>query len=997
MKTRLLAVLTAMLTTVMAVGQSKFNVSGTIIEKGSNEAVPSATVQVLTQDSTFVAGAATDMKGAFKIQNVKKGKYLMKISFIGYQPRVVSLDLTNKKEKNVDMGYLTLTTDAILLKEAQVTANAAKVQVSGDSLVYNASAYRLPEGSMLEDLVKKLPGATVDEDGTVKINGKEVKKVLVDGKEFFINDKSIAMKNLPTTIIDKIKAYDRKSDLARITGIDDGEEETVLDLTVKKGMNNGWFGQISGGIGTEDRYNTNANVNRFNGENQFSLVGRAQNANDYGGGGGGGRWGGWGSQGLTTNKELGFNFATTSDKLETGGYVWHNYTGTDTRSQTSTQNFVTSTGAFGNSLSQSYGSNASLAAGFRFEWKPDTMTNIIFRPNGNLSRNRGSSYGHSGTYDSDPNDYDEDKLEEAESDFRNGTTSVSDTEIDEIIATIVNTNNSRQQTYSNSKGLNGELQLNRKLSTNGRNITLRMTGGLTNTQSKQLSASSINYRQSSGQEGDINNRYYTTPGRSRNYSIRTTYSEPIAKRTYLQFSYRFEYSYSKSDRQAYTYGDVAYNDIVNALRSNRYDIPGALDDIAALGYERTLSDSLSQLSEYKNMNHTISVMFRLVRDKYNFNIGMDFLPQHSELNYKYMGQEYPKVTRNVFNFAPSANLRYKFNDMTNLQFWYRGRASQPSMTNLLDITDDSDPLNITKGNPGLKPSFNSNFRLFFNTYDADHQRGIFSHAHFSFTQNSIANRVSYNQETGVRTTQPENINGNWDGGLGFGLNTALDKDKAFTLNSFTDMSYQNSVGYLDPEQYEEDKSTTKTLNLSERLEFAYRNDWFEASVNGNIRYNHSDNNVIANSKLNTYQFSYGIDLNINAPWGTSLSSDIAMNSRRGYSQSSMNTNELIWNAEISHSFLKGNALTVSASWNDILKKQSNVSRTVNAMMSTDSRYNAIYSYGMLRIIYKLNIFGGKNANGTDQERDQWGNTKDSKNQRRPGGPGGGPGGRPPRR
>jgi len=220
--------------------QSKFNVSGTLIEKGTQEAVMSATVQVLNaSDSVFVTGTTTDENGAFSLKSLKKSKYILKISFIGYTTRCINVDLTTKKEHNVDIGYITLTSDAIMLHEAQVTAAATKVTVKGDSLIYNASAYRLAEGSTLEDLVKRLPGATVDEDGTIKINGKEVKKILVDGKEFFINDKDIAMKNLPTNIIDKIKTYDRKSDLARVTGIDDGEEETVL---VWSGTGCDWYG-----------------------------------------------------------------------------------------------------------------------------------------------------------------------------------------------------------------------------------------------------------------------------------------------------------------------------------------------------------------------------------------------------------------------------------------------------------------------------------------------------------------------------------------------------------------------------------------------------------------------------------------------------------------------------------------------------------------------------------------------------------------------------------
>ena len=967
--------------------QSKISITGTVVEEDTREFVAGANISVCTaKDTTVVTGAYTDLKGAFTVNNVKQGKYILRVTYIGLHPKLIDVDLTNEKKKTHDVGYILLSEDAKMLAMAEVTAAASKVQVSGDSLMFNASAYRLQEGSVLEDLVKRLPGATVDDDGTIKINGKEVKKILVDGKEFFINDKSIAMKNLPTNIIDKIKAYDRKSDLARVTGIDDGEEETVLDLTVKKGMNNGWFGQIQGATGTEHRYNGRANINRFNGSNQYSLVLGANNVGDRGFGGGGGRSWGRGGSGLRASKEVGFNFATITpdEKLETGGYVWHRYDGSDAWNHSATQNFVTSTGAFNNSTNQSYGSNMSLSAGLRMEWKPDSMTNIIFRPNANYSRNRGSNWSKNGTYNEDPNSYDEATMNTAESDFESGTT-VTDATISKIVDIIVNTNKSRSQSYSNSRGMNGELQLNRKLNNRGRNITLRLTGGFTNSESQQLSASAIRYSAASGRTGDTNNRYYTTPGRNHNYSIQTTYSEPIADRTYLQFSYRFNYRYNKSDRDAFTYDELAYNDLTSALLSHRYDIAGALDQLLSQGYAQTYDNRLSQFSEYRNMDHTIGLTFRMVRDKYNLNVGVELLPQHSVLNYKYMGTEYPKVKRDVFNFTPTANLRYKFSETTNLQFNYWGRTSQPSMTNLLEITDDSNPLYIRKGNSGLKPSFNSRFRLFFNTYNAEHQRGIFTFANFDFTRNSIENRTEYDEATGVSTTQPVNINGNWNANTGFGFNTALGSEQMFTMNTFTNFGYSNHVGFVSTTGSKSQvKSTTKNINIRENLSFNYRNDWLEAGINGSFNYNHSSNNVITNLQ-NTYSFSYGCDVQINAPWGTSFTSDIAMNSRRGYSQASMNTNELIWNAAIAQSFLRGKALTISFEWNDILRRQSNVSRTVNALSSSDSQYNAIYSYGMVRVIYKLNIFGGKNANGTSNERDQWGRTSSERGN----GPGGG--------
>ncbi len=946
--------------------QSKFNVSGIVIDKNTRESVISATVRVLSlPDSTMVTGVATDTNGAFNIKNVKKGNYALKVTFIGYHDNVIPLNLTKEKEKNINVGYITLIDDTQLLKEAVVTANVAQVQVSGDSLVFNAAAIRTSEGSALEELVKKLPGAEIDDDGNITINGKTVTKILVDGKEFFLNDKNMALKNIPTKIVDKIKAYDRKSDLARVTGIDDGEEETVLDLSIKKGMNQGWFGNLDLALGTEKRYTEKLMLNRFTDTKQFTLIGSANNIGDRGFGGGGGRGWGRGGNGLEARKDLGFNFATTSEKLETGGNVRFRYIGTDVENTSSIQSFVTPTGAFTRSQSENKTSNISANMDFRLEWKPDSMTNIIFRPSANYSRNRGFNSSLRATFDTNPDSLAEDPLLYATENVLN---------YESAYDFIVNTNASYAQTYSNSKGVNGELQINRRLNNEGRNITFRATGGLSSSASKQLSTSSIVYRRTHSQTD--NNRYYTTPGQSNNYSLQATYSEPIAEKTYLQFSYRFNYSYSESDRSADVWptdnASTCYQAISEALLTNRYNVAGALDQVLSQGLFPNIdkatqekADSLSQYSEYRNFNHTIGLSFRKVTDKANFSAGFDLLPQHSTLDYKYMAKDYPVITRNVFNFTPRIDFRYQFDKQTQFRANYWGRSQQPSMTNLLDITDDSDPLNISKGNPGLKSSFTHNIRLNYNTYNADLQQGIFSFGGLNFTRNAISNRTWYDGTTGVRTTQPENINGNWSGYAGFGYNRGLGEKKYFTVNTFTNLNYNHQVGYVDPTRYDEEISTTNQAGIGQRLSFGFRKEWFEISINGNVNYNHTRNNVVASSNLDTWNFSYGAEINLNFDNGISFSTDISESSRRGYSSAGMNTNELLWNAKLSKSFLKGNALTISAEWNDILQNRSNISRAITAMQSSDSRYNSIYSYGMLHIIYKLNIFGGKNAHGTE--------------------------------
>ena len=316
---------------------------------------------------------------------------------------------------------------------------------------------------------------------------------------------------------------------------------------------------------------------------------------------------------------------------------------------------------------------------------------------------------------------------------------------------------------------------------------------------------------------------------------------------------------------------------------------------------------------------------------------------------------------------------------------YRGRSSQPSMENLLPIVDNSNPQNVRIGNPGLKPSFTHNMRFFYNTYNAEKQRGIMSHVNFSATQNSISNSRVYNSETGGWTTTPKNINGNWNAFGMFGFNTAL-PNKKYTINSFSNANYQNNVAYLTSGKGAdavEQKNTTTNLTLGERLNAAYRNDWFEFGLNGSISYSIEKDKLTPDNNQEPYTFSYGANTQISMPWNMTLSTNIANQSRRGYTDSSMNRNELIWNAQLSQTFLKGNA-TVSFEMYDILKKQSNISRSLTASGRSVYEYNGVNSYCMLHFIYRLNIFGSKAARDKMQGRRGFGG---------PGfGPGHGPGG-----
>ena len=924
---------------VAVVSFAQRTVRGRVVEQDTQEAVIQATA-ALMKGEKVVANAVTNTEGAFSIKAPEEGSYTLQVTYVGFKTYQKKISLKDGKDYNA--GTIKMEPDAIMLKGATVTARAQKVTLKADTFVYNANAFRTPEGSVAEELVRRLPGAEVSDDGTIKINGKQVKKILVDGKEFMTGDTKTAMKNLPTNIIDRIKAYDQQSDLARVSGIEDGEEETVLDFGIKAGMNKGIMANADLAAGTKHRYAGRLFGGVMKDDMKVFLMTNANNTNDMGfpGSGGGGRFGG-GRQGLTANKMVGLNLNyEKTDKLKVDGSVRWNHSDGDTWSKSSTENIYSEQlSSFSNSVKQDFSRSNQWNAQMRLEWQPDSMTNIMFRPNARYNSSDGENSSESATFNENQNPYDyvTDPLSELNKLIGNGI--------------VKNFNVQDGISYSDSKNVGGMLQFNRRLNNSGRNITLQLNGNWSEGTSKSMSNNYVYLFTTP--DTTVTNRYSLTPQDNWSYSARITYSEPIMRQVYLQFSYRYNYSYTKSDRKTFSLTDVDYTDIIPMYRNWDAYLGRLVNPLDS--YEDT---KLSRMSEYKNYNHTAEVMLRIVRKAYNFNVGVQVLPQKSHFIQDYQGV-HADTTRTVTNITPTLDFRWKKSATGQLRFTYRGRTQQPSMSDLLDIVDDSNPLRITRGNPGLKPSFTQNFQLFYNDYFQKHQRAVMTFVNFSTTSNSVANKSTYNSETGGTITRPENINGNWNGNLGFMFNTAVDSAAYFNVNTFTNLSYNHNVGYVSINNVSDSQeSVTNSLGINERLAASYRNDWLEIELNGSLNYTRSRSELQPNNDLDTWQFSYGGMVGITCPWGTSLTTNMNMQSRRGYADNSMNTNELIWNAQLSQSFLRGNALTVSLQLYDILHQQSTFIRTITAMSRNDTEYNAITSYGMLHVIYRLNIFGG---------------------------------------
>lgn len=889
--------------------QSGVNVTGSVVEQGSDTPIEQATVRLLNvKDSAMVRGVVSARNGSFTLKNVKKGSYLLHITFIGYDPLYQPLQITGKKNP-VNVGKLELSDGAIELGEAVVIGKAPEVTVRNDTVEYNADSYKVTEGSVLEDLLKKMPGVEVDSEGKITVNGKEVKKVMVDGKEFFSDDPKVASKNLPAKMIDKLQVLDKKSDMAQMTGFDDGEEETVINLTVKPGMKQGWFGNAYGGYGSKDRYEGNAMVNRFVNNDQITFMGGANNTNNMGFsdlastmfsgmGGGGGRRGGFGAgSGITSSGNAGLNFSKEfkPDKLTLGGNTRYSHSDNDARSKSDRQNILPGdSSSYDNSEAMSRTKSDNFGVDFRLEWKPDTMTQLIFRPSFSLSHSMNDNFSDATTLDNERD--------------------------------TVNTNKSSNYSESNGYNLNASIDFSRKLNNKGRVFSATLSGGNSDSYSDGMNRSDIVYfNQTDALKNSIIDQRSRYDNKGFNYRAYVSWVEPIGHNNFIQATY----SISQRKQEA----------LKNVYNQDADGIYNVLDSAYSQSYRNNFISQRASLS------------FKSQRAKFNYTIGLNLDPSYSSSENFVGDTTLSKITRKVVNLSPMAQFNYMFDKRTNLRIMYNGRTNQPSMTQLQPVADISDPTNITIGNPDLNPRYTNNVFIRFQQFTPEKQRAFMIMANGSYIINDIVSYTSYNQETGVKTTTYKNVNGNYSGNVRMMLNTPL-KNKKFSINSMTMASFANSNGYIN-----EEKNTNRNLILSERGGIDFRSSYLDLGVNGNIRYNATSNSLQKENNQNTFNYGAGGYTTIYLPLNFKIESDMNWSTNSGYGDG-FKQNEVLWNASASKSFLKNNQGTLRFKIYDILQQRSNISRSVTASYIQDSEYNTLGSYFMVHFIYRFSIFKG---------------------------------------
>ncbi|MFV0418087.1 MAG: outer membrane beta-barrel protein [Dysgonomonas sp.] len=909
-----------------------FSIKGIVVDSIENMPIEMAVATLYNNtNKAIIKGVPTDNKGIFTFNSISSSSYILTVTLLGYDTVHISIPQKIFTKREIKLDTIKLHISDIMLSDVTVTAEPPELVIKEDTLEYNAAAFKVAEGAVVEDLIKRLPGMEVDADGNIKKpDGKQVRKVFVDGKEFFGDDPKMATKNLTADIVDKVQVIEKKSDMAILTGVDDGEEETVINITIKKGMKQGWMGNVTSGLGAltrensdnSPRYTENLMVNRFLENDQISFIANANNINNQGSSDRGnnvrsGR-GSSGRSGITSSNTFGVNTAKIiNDKMKFGGNISYNYSDSYAENDRFRQNLLKDSVSYRKSLSadQDYSNNITFDG--RLEYQMDSSTMIIFNPHLSYNYSKSNSTSHQITMAGDRD------------------------------STKVNESNSSDRLQSDGLNTRLGLDISRKLSQKGRRISFGASYGLS-----QSSGSGTNMSE---------NIFYLSPDRNRSYnqitqsdqnrysySLSVNYVEPVGNNNFLDFSYNIDVNNTKNRKETLDYDENT-------------------DDYTYIDPE------FNKSSDSKNINQNIRTNFRSVRPKYTYNIGLRIAPTKTSSK-SFIQDWYPDGNdsivnhlngRTATNYAPQLDFTYRFSNTRemrkNLRFRYNGSSSQPSVSQLDPTTNNTNPLYIRSGNPDLLPAFTHNISLNYDFNNRESQEVFTVDFTHRFIQNQIINYTKYEEGTGVQYSSPINENGTWNMNGNIYFAKPFDNKKRLRFSSRTSSGYNNGIGYVTVNKQSE-RNISKTFNVTQELNLSYSNDVFYGQIRGRLNYSKTSNTVSTNQNgMETFNYFLEYNTTLTLPYSWSVTSNINYTANRGLS-TGYNLNEIIWNAQISKLFLRYNRGSIRLQVNDILQQRLSIRRNVTANYIEDVRNNAMTGYFMISFAYRFNNIGGGNRN-----------------------------------
>ena len=892
------------------------SIQSSVFDAKNGQAIEMATVRLLKQkDSALVQGAQTDMKGGFTLPKVRSGNYILLVSSVGYHDYKRNITMENK---DLILKAIQLNENVKLLNELEVKGTAAQLVVKGDTVEYNAAAFKTQENAAVEELLKKLPGVEISADGKITVNGEDIKKIRVDGKKFFEGDIEQATKNLPADMIEKIQVLEQKSDMALLTGFEDGDTERIINLTTKPNRRKGVFGNMGLGAGldinNDFRYDGSLSMNIMRGESQTNINAGANNLNTSRGSRGRGSWGGANS-GITTSQNLGINNNTIiNPKFKIGGDVTFNHSNNLSETETERTSYISEKTYDDWSKSMSGNDRYSTNLRLEAEWKIDSLRTIVFQPN--------MGYNQTESFSTREYRY----LTEGDS------TSWGD---------------SKNSGFSNS--LSGGLNViynQKSAQKKGRSFTLNLRTGFSESNSDNMNLSN-KFTNDTTILIDQN-----TINRSNNFNsyLRMSFVEPLwNNKNMLEAAVSVSNNTTKSVKEQFG-----------------KDVNG---------------DYTDTISEYSNnfenifFRESIELNYRFTEKDYNIMLGVNGEPSQTR-NLREYGDGFVRdTTYGVFNFAPTGRFQYNFGRKTFARIDYRGRTQQPSIDQMQPVKNNSDLMNETVGNPSLNPAFSHNLRLMYSQFNDKTFSSFSTFLNTNLTKDAlVSNRIydsslkQYNQTVNLKDAMPLSLNWN------VMFNTPLIQ-KRLHFNTNTSTGYRTQYGFVsrgvNNEEIDIDNlltgasNFTRTYNAAEEISLTFTHDVIEMGVRGRIGYNNSLNSQ-KNVETETWDWMGRGNLVIRFPYDFTLSSDIAYSDRAGYTN--MDQSEIMWNAALDKSLFKKKG-TLSLRANDILRQRLNIRQTIGDNYVQYSRYNTLPSYFIVSFTYKINQFGGR---ATGENNSQFG-------------------------
>ncbi len=909
------------LTSWVQAQNDKIDIVGTVSDT-LNEPLVAATV-LLTQasDSTLVSFSQTQEDGTFRLKNVKKGDYRLQISYVGLSSYSELVEWPADAELN--LGQIILSPEGLNLQQVTVEADRIPIQFNKDTINYNADAFQTRPNAVVEDLLKKLPGVEVERDGTIKAQGETVNKVLVDGKEFFGNDPKMATKNLPADAVDKVQVFDKKSDQAEFTGIDDGQEQKTINLALKEDKKKGVFGNIMAGHGDQGRFQSKANINKFSPKQQLSFIGMANNVNDNGftisdylnlmGGmrnlmGGGGRMqisiGGNGSSGPGIPLNFGNNdgFITTlsgglnfnqefNDKTEINGSYFYSNINNDINRTIDRSTFLSDRTIISTDETQQDSRNENHRMNLTLDHEISKSQSLKLRTSGNLG---------------------------------NTQTNIAN-ETRQGQEKALNSNNFRNnQLEQQQLSFNADLLYRMRFKKKGRTLSSNFSFNLGNNDlDGQLESFSsffddVNNPITADTIKQINDQRNDQQG----YGLRLVYTEPLFKGTYLTLNYDVRHNIDDLDRKVF---DVVDN--VNEFNT--------------------------QLSnQYKNQYTYHNAGFDIKINKKDFNLTAGLKAQNTRINGDLILTN-TTLDRSFFNWLPSLRWGWELGSSKNLRFQYNTNIREPSIEQLQPIIDNTDPFNIYIGNPELRPEYRHRFNTSFMLFDQFSMTNFFLNSSYTYTKNRIRNQ-QFIDEFLIRTTTPVNVENDQllTGSASFGTRI---KPVGMRINIRSQINYNSGFTFVNEIENQTNRTTwTNTFRLENQkkeiidwtlgAEWAMTNSTY--SINTNFNQEFTNKNFFADfgfTVKESFNFLTTFDYRIFTGIGGAETQEVP-----------------IWAASVSAFILKDKRGEIKFAVEDILNRNLGINRTADLNFIQEERINNLGRYFMLSFSYKLSGFGEGN-------------------------------------